>query len=181
MIPLSILLMLSGIFSSCTNDPEEVEEINDEELFPDQEMKDVDVLYTSSGKVKFRLIAPLVLQYGGEKSFNEMPEGVEVLVYDSAMNVSSRLTSNYAIDQTYARKMEAKEDVVVINEKGEKLNTEHLIWDLEKDEIRSDVFVKITTDQQVLMGEGLVSNQDFSDYRILSPRGVINLKDAESN
>ena len=71
--------------------------------------------------------------------------------------------------------MEAKDGVVVINEKGEKLNTEHLVWDKKTEKITSDVFVKITTDSEVLMGEGLISNQDFTEYRILKPRGIINL------
>ncbi len=170
-----------GFFTSCENDVEEVNEINNIELFPDQELKDVDVLYSSSGKVKFRMKAPIVEQYGGEESYNEMPKGVEVEIYDSAMHVSSRLTSNYAIDRTYEKKMEAKDDVVVVNDKGERLNTEHLIWDMTTEKIRSDVFVKITTPQQVLMGEGLISNQDFTDYKILKPRGVINLEDAQGN
>lgn len=176
-----ILIILLGFFASCENDPEEVEQLNTAELFPDQEMRNVDVLYSSRGKMKFRLKAPLIEQYGGEKSYNEMPEGVDIETYDSLMNISSRLTANYAIDKAYEKVMEAKDNVVVINHKGETLNTEHLIWDLEKDEIRSDVFVKITTAQQVLMGEGLISNQEFTNYKILKPRGIINLEDAQSN
>ena len=175
-------MMLVGALFSCVNDPKEVEEINNEEIFPDQEMRQVDVLYSTLGEIQFRLKAPLVEQYGGEESYNEMPKGVDIEIYDdSSMQVSSRLTSNYAIDITHEKRMEAKDDVVVINDEGDTLNTEHLIWDLEKNEIRSDVFVKITTPQQVLMGEGLVSNQDFTDYRILKPRGIINLNDAEGN
>ncbi|MAY84126.1 MAG: LPS export ABC transporter periplasmic protein LptC [Flavobacteriales bacterium] len=175
-------IFLVGILLSCVNDPKEVEELNDEERYPDQEMRGVDVLYSTMGEVQFRLKAPLVHQYGGEESYNEMPEGVDIEIYDdTTMVVSSRLTANYAIDIAHEKRMEAKDNVVVINDEGDTLNTEHLIWDLEKDEIRSDVFVKITTPQQVLMGEGLISNQDFTDYRILKPRGIINLKDAQSN
>lgn len=177
-----LLIFLMGSFFSCVNDPKEVEEINDEELFPDQEMREVDVLYSSRGEIKFRLRAPLVEQYGGEEPYNEMPEGVDIEIYDdSTMKVSSQLRANYAIDITYDKKMEARDNVVVVNDEGDTLNTEHLIWDLEKDEIRSDVFVKITTPQQVLMGEGLISDQDFTDYKILKPRGIINLEDAQSN
>jgi len=176
-----ISTMLLGILFSCANDPKEVEELNDEVRYPDQEMRAVDVLYSTKGQVQFRLKAPLVEQYAGEENFNEMTEGVDIEIYDDSMNISSRLTSNYAIDITHAKLMEAKDNVVVINDEGDTLNTEHLIWDLKKNEIRSDVFVKITTPQQVLMGEGLISNQDFSDYRILKPRGIINLKDVEGN
>lgn len=170
-----------GFFTACENNLEEVKEVNDEEKFPDQELREVDVLYSSQGRVKFHMIAPLVEQYGGEEAYNEMPEGVELEIYDSLMTVTTKLTSNYAIDLTHLKKMEAKGDVIVVNDKGETLNTEHLIWDMQKEEIRSDVFVKITTAQQVLMGEGLISNQDFTDYKILKPRGIINIEDAQSN
>ena len=73
--------------------------------------------------------------------------------------------------------MEAKEDVVVTNIKGEKLNTEQLVWDQKSGKITSDVFVKITTEDQVLMGEGLIANEDFTNYRILKPRGTISIAD----
>ena len=73
--------------------------------------------------------------------------------------------------------MEAKRNVVVVNEKGEKLNTEHLIWEEEGDRITSDAFVKITTADEILMGEGLESNQSFTKYRIKKIKGTIRLKD----
>jgi LPS export ABC transporter protein LptC len=91
------------------------------------------------------------------------------------------LTSNYAIDSTYANKMEAHEDVVVVNEKGERLNTEKLYWDRNTEQITSDVFVKITTEDQVIQGTGLISNQDFTEYRILNITGIINIDNDKSN
>jgi hypothetical protein len=74
--------------------------------------------------------------------------------------------------------LEAKGNVVIINEKGEKLNTEHIVWDQKKETINSDVFVKITTNTEILMGDGLESNQSFTKYKILKIRGIINLKDS---
>jgi len=92
------------------------------------------------------------------------------------MNVTTKLTSNYAIDSTYANKMQARENVIVINEKGEQLNTEELLWNKNTEQITSDVFVKITTADQIIMGTGLISNQDFTEYRILKPTGIINIE-----
>ena len=106
-----------------------------------------------------------------------LPEGVEMEIYDTLGNISTSLTSNYAIDRAYNQLMEARDDVVVINAKGEKLNTEKLIWNQKTNLITSDVFVKITTEEQIIMGEGLESNQDFSRYRILKPRGIINIEE----
>jgi LPS export ABC transporter protein LptC len=110
-----------------------------------------------------------------------MPEGVKVQIFDEQMVVTSMLTSNYAIDSTYANKMEAHEDVVVVNEKGERLNTEKLYWDRNTEQITSDVFVKITTEDQVIQGTGLISNQDFTEYRILNITGIINIDNDKSN
>ena len=144
--------------------------------FPNSSVKDVEILYSTEGNVSFQLNAPVLDQYGGKEPFDEMPEGVHIQIFDTLLRVTTELTSNYAINLIHEGKMEAKEDVVVVNEKGETLNTEHLFWDKKTKKITSDVFVKITTATQVLMGEGLIANEDFSNYRILKPRGIINIE-----
>jgi len=69
--------------------------------------------------------------------------------------------------------MEAKNNVIVTNIKGEILNTEHLIWDQNKKIIYSDVFVKITTPTQILFGKGLESDERFENWKIKNPTGNI--------
>ena len=73
--------------------------------------------------------------------------------------------------------MEAMNDVVITNAEGEKLNTEHLIWDRKAQRIYSEVFVKITTEDEIIMGEGFESNETFSKYKILKPKGTISKED----
>lgn len=165
-----------GAFFSCKNEIAEVESLNNDTILPNQSVKDVDIKYSKKGKLAFRLQAPMLNQYGGDEAYNEMPLGVKIETYDSLDVVSSILTSNYAIQYSKSEIMEAKSDVIVINEKGEKLNTEHLMYLPKEDKIISDVFVKITTAEQVIMGEGLESNQDFTNYRIKKVKGVINIE-----
>lgn len=172
---MAILLSTLGMFFSCENSVAEIKELQIDTIYPNQSVKDVEIQYSELGRVVLQLNAPILNQYDGKEPYEEMPEGVHVRIFDSLMNVTSELTANYAIKMTHSEKMEAKYDVVVTNEKGEKLNTEHLVWDKTTGEITSDVFVKITTLDQVIMGDGLISNQDFSDYRILKPRGIINI------
>jgi hypothetical protein len=71
--------------------------------------------------------------------------------------------------------MEARKNVVVVNEKGERLNTEHLIWDEKKEKLLSDDFVKITTKDEIFYGNGFEANQDFTKYRIYKLKGTISL------
>jgi LPS export ABC transporter protein LptC len=72
--------------------------------------------------------------------------------------------------------LEAKNDVVVINENGEKLNTEQLFWDQKEQKITSNTFVKITRKTEIIMGDGLESNQDFTRYKIKKIRGTLQVK-----
>lgn len=169
--------MLVGVFFACENDTAEIAKYDLSNDFPDQAAKDVEILYSTEGNVAFQLNAPVLNQYTGEKAYNEMPEGVHVQIFDSLLNVTTDLTSNYAIQNSQSNTMEAKGNVVVINEKGEKLETEHLVWDQKTEKISSDVFVTITTKNQTLEGDGLISNQDFTDYRILNPVGTIKIED----
>jgi len=164
------------VLFACENDVKEVEKYNLSERFPDQSIKNVEIIYSTDAEVAFQMNAPLMNDYGGEKPYREMPKGVHIKIFDSLMNVTTELTSNYAIDITHENRMIAEEDVVVKNDKGEQLNTEKLVWDKKAQKITSDVFVKITTENQVLMGEGLIANEDFTDYRILKPRGTINIE-----
>ncbi|NOZ46611.1 MAG: LPS export ABC transporter periplasmic protein LptC, partial [Chlorobi bacterium] len=68
---------------------------------------------------------------------------------------------------------EAKYDVVAVGKDGNILNTELLYWYEDKEKIYTDNFVKVTEGESILYGNGLVSNQDFTDYKILHPTGEI--------
>jgi hypothetical protein len=66
--------------------------------------------------------------------------------------------------------------VVVNNKKGETVNTEELNWSPTTKKIYTDKFVTITTADEVLKGEGLDTDQDFSYTRIRKPTGIFSLK-----
>jgi LPS export ABC transporter protein LptC len=71
--------------------------------------------------------------------------------------------------------VEVRDSVVVINKKGERLDTEKLIWNEKTGKIYTDQFVRIQTKNEVIYGEGLTANQNFSSYKIFKIRGVFNL------
>ena len=61
--------------------------------------------------------------------------------------------------------------------RNEKINTELMYWDMKKELVYSDKYVRITTEDEILTGDGFESNQDFSEWKILKPAGVISIKD----
>lgn len=171
------VLFAFGILYSCENDVKQIESLTNKKKEPTSRGRNVELIYSEAADVKVKITAPLMEEYAGENKYVEMNEGIKVLFYDSLLNVASTLTSKYAIHKETERIMEAKNDVVVVNDKGEKLNTEHLIWLQDSSKIYSDEFVKITTKDEIIMGEGMEANQDFSKWKIHKIKGTINIKE----
>lgn len=74
-----------------------------------------------------------------------------------------------------AGRLEAWDDVVLVNQEGERLETEHLIWSHDSDVVHTQRPVVIHTAQGVLRGKGLRADSHFERYEILSPTGSFDL------
>lgn len=166
------------ILVSCENDIEKVKIITSKKAIPVERGKDVEILYSDSAKIKARLLAKELNRFAEKQPYIEMPKGIKLYFYDSNQKVNSTLTSQYAKVLQFPDNniMEARRKVVVVNEKNETLKTEHLIWNQKEETIVSDAYVTITTKDEIIMGEGLESNQSFTKYKIKKMKGTINLK-----
>jgi len=143
---------------------------------PTMENHDVITLYSDSAKLLIKLQAPLQQEFeNGDRVFKD---GLYVEFFEKeGQEVTSTLKSNYG-KQDRNNLFLARGNVVVNNlEKKEKLETEELYWDKRKAKIYTDKFVRITTPEQIIMGNGLQSNQDFSNYRIRDVTGIIDLEE----
>ena len=60
------------------------------------------------------------------------------------------------------------------------LETEFLNWNEREEIIFSEEFVRITTGNQVIMGEGFEADQSFSNYRITKVTGELYLEDDQT-
>ena len=89
------------------------------------------------------------------------------------------MKSDYAIQHLDDKTIEAKGGVLLENLKGEKLETEFLVWDEKRGQIFTEELVKITKQGQLIIGEGFESNTSFSKYTLKNSRGIINLDQVE--
>lgn len=165
------------VFSACTNDLEEVKRIGDAPDLPVSSTRRVEMTYSDSARLKAKISAALRETYLGERQEVVFKEGIRIEFFDSKGLLESKMRANYAISYTGKDRLEARNNVVVENTIGDKLETEHLIWEQKEDRIYSDVFTRITSPDRIIYGDGFESNQDFSKYRILKVRGVINMNE----
>jgi len=170
-------LLVAFLFTSCENDIQKVNMLTSRSHNPAQEAKDIEILYSDSAMVQVKIDAPVLKSFESDNNpYIEFTKGLKAEFYDEHLVPKSHLTADYGIRYEKQQRMEARKNVVIINEKGEQLNTEHLIWDERNAKLYSDEFVKITTADEVLYGDGFVSNQDFTKWKIYKLKGTFPLK-----
>lgn len=163
------------LFFACKkNDIEKIKAFGSPEELPILEATNFETLSTDSGTVRFFLKAKRLLRFENEgKTFHEFPEGLLLIQYDENHNITSSIEADYAKEFIKEGKWEAKNNVVVTNEKGDSLRTEHLIYDEKNETIHTEEYVKIISADKVITGTGLVSDQNMTNWKIKNPKGVI--------
>lgn len=143
---------------------------------PLQEAEQVELLYTENEKIKVKMRAPLLYEFkNGDREF---PKGVNLEFYDVTGKLSSTMRSDHAFYFKSEDKWRARGKVEVVNmEKNEQLSTEELFWFPVKENIRTDKFVTIRMQKEVIYGEGLNAKQDMSSYEITDPHGSFSVED----
>lgn len=136
----------------------------------------VSISYTDSGFLKAKLFAPKLERYASEaRNQTEMVDGITAYFYSVDGRVTSYIKSKYAVRDERNSTITARKDVYVINNKGDTLRTEELIWDEKADRIYSEQAVRITSPDRIIMGTGLESNTEFTKFKVLNITGVISL------
>lgn len=166
--------MLCGMLGSCENDIEKVKKLSNSKDLPAITAQGYEVLYSDSTVIRQKLQTPEMIIHANQKEpYTEFPQGVVITQYDPQMNVISYITSQYAKYFEADERWEAKNNVIAVNQNGDTLKTEFLIWDKKKERIYSDQFVKIIQKDQVTTGTSFESNQDFTEYSFKNLKGQI--------
>ena len=143
---------------------------------PVESVKEVTMIRSDSGKIQLKMISKQLDRYQKEENYTKFPYGLSVIFYDNYKNVKSQLTARYDINYEDKRRMEIKNNVIIIDyEKGDTIYTENLTWDQNRKTIFSDVAVKKVNKDGVLFGDGFDSDENFNNYTLRRPRGTINI------
>lgn len=175
----SIALFFLAFITACENNVAEVNSITQKDTLPLLTTQNVNVIYTDSARIRIHMTSPLAEEYGGIEQKTIFRQGVFVEFYDDSGFVNSSMRSQYAERHPKENITIAKQKVVVVNIKGEKLETEKLTWNQQTNRIYTDAFVKITTADQVIWGDGLDADAAFTEYEIKNIEGTLMLDENE--
>jgi len=173
------LALVAGlfVFSACENSMKDIQKISSQEVSkPISTTTGLDVTYSDSAKVQFRLTAPLLLDYT-DKKFKEMPKGVKIIKYETTAKgvvQTGQITADYGIMREGDKIVELRRNVVANNEKGETFKSEELIWDQGKRDIYTNKFVQMTSPNgTILYGTGATTNETMYPWIIKNTTGQI--------
>lgn len=139
--------------------------------------QDVEILYSDSAIVRVRVTGPLLHNINErENARQEFPKGIRIEFLEPNLSVRSTLTAKTAVRQQEKGLITARDSVVFVTVKQEKLETEELIWDEKSGKVRTEKFVKVTKPGEVIYGFGLEAEQDFSYWKILVPKGRLKVE-----
>ena len=161
----SIIVFLGAIMLlACKNDIKEVNALAEREKRPDMTGENLELVYSDSARIKYRVLAPEYIKVNREKEkYEEFPKGIHVLSYDPAGKMIGSIKAKYAKKLEDEMLWEARNEVVIINAEGKKLETELLYWDMKKELIYSDRYVKLSADGQIIEGNnGFHSDQNLN-------------------
>lgn len=177
------ILAVFTLFSiySCENDLDKVKLYSKGQVVATETAHSIKIIYSDSAKVQVEITAPVLDHYSTENPYIEMPKGLNAIFYTDKMEVKSKLVADYGIRYEREQKMEARRNVIVTNEKGDKLNSEHLIWDEKKAKLLSDEDVTITTKDEIIFGKGFEANEDFTKYKIFNLKGTISINNTKND
>lgn len=152
----------------------------DQELYtgPLASLDSMNTFVSDSANRVMHLIAPKQNDY--ENKDKEWPEGFLMESYGSDGLVKTIISANHVTYSKAEDLYHAIGNVLVRSySEGDELTTEELFWNATEERIYTEKFVTIKSDGEIHTGEGLDSNQDFSEYRILKPSGTFTLEDED--
>ena len=169
-VEIAAIAAILFVFYGCKNDISVVESLAKEKL-PTETGKKMHLYLSEFGVVKNEFLFEEMNKYIDPEVYFEYPKGVEITTYDDNGEKETTLTANYAINYEEKKIMEAKYNVVITNHKTEEIvETEHLVWDMERKIIYSNTQTKHTkSDGSIYIGEKFESDESFSRYSLFKP------------
>jgi LPS export ABC transporter protein LptC len=172
----SFLLGLS--LASCKNDLKDVHNLIPKDRVQVEEIFEFEMLYSDSAVVRVRVSGPEMRRYIDQQNpRQEFSSGVLVEFFDFRGQVTSTLSSKYAIRDEDKSMVIVRDSVVWESVNGERLETSELTWDEKGEKIYTNKFVTIMRPDEIIFGHGFESNQEFTRSRIQAIEGRIRLED----
>jgi len=170
------IIVLGMALLSCENDLSEVQQFIVEDQVAIEVGEGVEVTYSDSGRIEMKVIAPILHRHldrlNPRRTF---PKGLKVFFIGKEQEVESWLVGKQATEYENTHQTIIRDSVMVFNKNGEKLETDHLIWDQKEARIYTDQLVRMTTIDKKIWGYGFEADREFKHWSIRAVQGELKI------
>jgi LPS export ABC transporter protein LptC len=158
--------MMSIFLIECQEKPEsDIDYTIEDADSPTQESWNTEIQFTEKGVLKAILYSDHIRIYDNPKQ--TLLDNMLVDFINNRGVVSSSISSKSGRIDDVTEDMYAIDSVVAKNDSsGTTLETEELMWRKSDEKIVTDKFVTITSEDEIIQGYGLESDQDLKNYTI---------------
>lgn len=137
----------------------------------------VTTLISDSGRISYRIEAEEWHIYEKRNpKYWAFEKGAYLEKYDDSLRVEATIKSDTAYFFSDKKLWKLIGNVDIKNQKGEKFFTDLLFWNQEDGSIYSDKYIKIEQEEQITTGIGFRSNQELTNWEILSTEGIYTIE-----
>lgn len=145
---------------------------------PLSKLSNATILYSDSAIIKANVKADEILDM--QNGDREVPKGMFITFFENDGTTSATLRADYAYYTKEEDRWKATGNVIVNNiANKEVLKSEELFWEPKTEQVYTEKFVKIETPGELMTGTGLKAKQDFSEWTLEKPEGIIDVNDDE--
>ena len=167
-------VIITLVYISCGANDQDGNAISEREEIAAQIIKGGAFQYSEKGKIKNILEAGRLEGWEKEGEASEVwlvSEGFTLYIEGDQENHEAMLKGGRGNYDAKKGHLIAWDDVVLVNNKGERLSTEYLVWSNDSDRVHTNRPVTIVTSSGTLHGKGLEADSKFENYRIIDPVG----------
>lgn len=150
---------------SCENNEDEVKKLTSKKLGVD-EGRNIEAYMSSTGKMKAKLRAPVMLRYQDTSAKVTFPKSMHVDFFNDSTRIESQLDARYGEYYETRNKVFLKDSVKVFNNAGDTLFCDELWWDQASQRFYTDKPVIIHRPDMIMNGIGLSATQDFKFFEM---------------
>lgn len=171
-LPFLLSLLL---FCACENDISEVNRAFQQPETNVEVATDIKMTYSDSAIVRVILEAPKLVRHLEEaEPYQEYPQGMFVEFFNDDGIKQGQVSSRYGLRYETKNQVILQDSVVWLSTRGEKLESDELIWDDKKHIVYSEKWVKITQPgQEVIYSYGFEANEDFTHWKLKTMEGSL--------
>lgn len=170
------------IFTSCEEDLTK-QNGNLSKNFPSQIINNAKIIQRDSGFVTLKATAPIIEKYELiDSPYTIARKGMKIEFFDKKKpKKPGNITAKFAKIYEYKQFYEARGDVRILTNDGQRFATQSVFWDQRKKRIytRDTVYATMEDGSTLVHANGMTAKDDFSEYTFYNNSGDLDISKAK--